>query len=277
METIFITGATGTLATEIIRQLAEKPVKVLGGSRQPKPDTTYEVVEFDYARPETFTSFKRADRVVMIPRPVDMEADQVMIPAIEAAKASGVKQIVLITGMGINHIPQAPLFLVEQALITSGVDYTIVRPSFFYDNFTKADAQTIAIGKLYAPAGDGRINFISAKDVAAVSVAALLNPQNANKAFDITGSEAPNYSEVAKELSTALGKPVAYKNISEEQFAQGLKAAGFADTAIAFFQQVYVSVRAGQNAALTNDVEAATGSKPEGLKEFISRNIQAWA
>ncbi|AEV34733.1 NmrA-like protein [Pseudovibrio sp. FO-BEG1] len=277
METIFITGATGTLATEIISQLAEKPVKVLGGSRQPKPDTPYEAVEFDYARPETFTSFKRADRVVMIPRPVDMEADQVMIPAIEAAKASGVKQIVLITGMGINHIPQAPLFLVEQALITSGVDYTIVRPSFFYDNFTKADAQTIAIGKLYTPAGDGRINFISAKDVAAVSIAALLNSQNANKAFDITGSEAPNYSEVAKELSTALGKPVAYENISEEQFAQGLKAAGFADTAIAFFQQVYISVRAGQNAALTNGVEAATGSKPEGLKEFINRNTQVWA
>ncbi|QUS55758.1 NAD(P)H-binding protein [Pseudovibrio brasiliensis] len=277
METILITGATGTLASEIISQLAEKPVKVLGGSRQPKPDTPYEAVEFDYARAETFENFNRTDRIVMIPRPADMEADQVMIPAIEAAKERGVKQIVLVTGLGINHIPQAPLFHVEQALITSGMDYTIVRPSFFYDNFTKADAQSIALGKLYAPAGNGRINFVSAKDIAAVTVAALLNAQHANKAFDLTGSEAPNYSEVATELSTALGKTVTYENISDEQFAEGRKAVGFTDTAIAFFKQVYIAIRAGQNAALTKDVEAVTGQKPEGLKEFVARNIHAWA
>ncbi|KAG2388169.1 hypothetical protein C9374_001019 [Naegleria lovaniensis] len=134
------------------------------------------------------------------------------------------EQIVFMSVLGAENNKFIPHYKIEQILKehSQRVPYVFLRPSFFMQNLTTTHLKEIRDdSQLFMPAGNGSTSFIDVRDIAQAA-ARILTEENAekyaNKAFDLTGSEALTYFEVAKKLSDACGRTIVYANPSIPKF-----------------------------------------------------------
>ncbi len=118
------------------------------------------------------------------------------------------------------------------------------------------------------PAGDGRVGFIDARDIAAVGVEALTKPGHAGKAYELTGPEALSHSDVADQLSAAMGRTIVYVDIPHEIYEQEKAAQGWPRASIDTLLALFADIRAGTESAVTDVVENVTGRAPQWFQEF---------
>ncbi|MEU4339668.1 NAD(P)H-binding protein [Nocardia sp. NPDC023852] len=263
---IVITGATGTIGSEIIRQLADRGEQVRAVTRDPgraEVPAGVEVVRGDYTDLASIaTAMTGADAafVVGVLGPEYVEADRALITT---AREAGIGRIVKLSAIGTGdvslgrvgtwHLPG------EQAARESGVDWTILRPSSFASN-TLSWAQAIRSGNP-VPNMTGRATqgFIDPRDVAGVAVEALLSAEHAGRVYTLTGPELRSTHDLAATLAAVVGHPVRVVDIPEAEAREHMLTAGmsaeFADGALA--GQAYV--RAGRNAIVTDDVRQILG------------------
>jgi uncharacterized protein YbjT (DUF2867 family) len=237
-----------------------------------------EAVPLDYLSPGTIApAVEGVGRLLLMAPSLDPSAPAELGPMIAAAKAAGVRHVVLISAFGVNHNEQAPLRVVEHLVMDSGVPYTILRPNFFMENFSEGflAGGIRARGGIYLAAGDGRTSFISVEDIAAAVVAAFQRGLTGEE-FDLTGPEALDHSEAARIIGEASGRPVAYHSLSEEEMVAGARAAGMPENAIVYLTVLYGVVRAGFAAAVTGDFEKVAGRKPVRFEEFARAAAAAW-
>ncbi len=161
--------------------------------------------------------------VLLISPPNFRRFNEVIVPFLEKAKDHGVKHIVLSTVFAADGDPSGTFYKAEQVVKQSGLDYTIVRPNFIFENFINIDAQSIRDGSIYLPTGDTKTSYISVEDVAEVYRAVLTHPEShKNKAYNITGNEALNHSEMASIFSEVLKHKVVNINPFSEAYKQTL-------------------------------------------------------
>ncbi len=120
------------------------------------------------------------------------------------------------------------------------------------------------------PAGDGRVGFVDARDIAAVAVEALTTSGHEGRAHELTGPEALSHSDVANQLSAATGRSILYENISPEIYEQEKTAQGWPRASIDTLLALFADIRAGTNhdSTLTNTVERVTGRPPFNFRTF---------
>jgi len=276
---VLVSGASGVLGRAIVSSLSASGVPVIQGIRNPeKTKGGVESVRLDYTEPATFdAAMKGARGLVLMAPPLDGDAPAKLGPLIAHAKSSGIEQIVFISAFGVNHNEQAPLRIVEHAVMESGIPYTILRPNFFMENFSEGSVGASINGQngIFLAAGDGKTSFISVHDIAACVVAAFETPLK-NREFDLTGPEALDHTEIAKIIADVSGRPVVYHPLTEEQMTGGARAAGLPEPAVGYLAVLYGVVRAGYAAGITSDVENLTGKKPITFKAFAERAASAW-
>lgn len=270
MKTILVTGASGNLGQVIVAALDGAGFTVRAASR--RQPSTVNAIRFDYSDPATHdAALKGADGMLLMAPPLDAEAPAKLIPVIDRSKALGVRHIVLISAFGVDANEAAPLRIIERYLSASGVGYTIVRPNFFSENFTTGFfAPMVGSGTIAVAAGAGKTSFVSTADIAAVVVAAFARGPEGRE-YNLTGPEALDYAEVARLLSTALGKKVVYRPLSEEEMVQGAMQNGMPESAARYLAVLFSVVRNGWAAGVTDDVQQITGNKPRSLAEVLSR------
>lgn len=276
---ILVTGASGVLGRAIVSALSTAGISVKQGVRNPeKAAAGIESVRLDYTEPTTFASALNDVRgLVLMAPPLDGDAPAKLGPLVAQAKNSGIEHIVFISAFGVNHNEQAPLRIVEHAVIDSGIPYTILRPNFFMENFSEGHvAGSISDQNgIFVAAGDGKTSFISVHDIAG-SVVAAINAPLKNREFDLTGPEALDHAEVAKIIADVSGRPVVYHSLTEEQMNAGALAAGLPEPMVGYLAVLYGVVRAGYAAGVTSDVETVTGKKPETFRAFAQSAASAW-
>jgi uncharacterized protein YbjT (DUF2867 family) len=195
---------------------------------------------------------------------------------IDGAVAAGVRHIVKLSAMGpasrLN--PFAWHMQIEAHLAQQPVASTVLRPSAF-DDILKYAAGQIAAGSWAGAAGEGRVNFIDTRDIADVARVALLeefSPES-QRAYHLTGPRAWTMPQIAEQLSTLLGQPVAYVNRSPEQQRAALLADGLpplvADLLVGLDQVFRESVLA----ETTSTTEALTGKPPRTLQQWLVENV----
>ena len=202
-----------------------------------------------------------------------------MIPALEAARAQGVGHMVLLSLQGADRMPFVPHARLERWLMSSGVRWTIVRPSFFDQNLSTTHAADIRErDAIVVPAGTGRTAFVDVLDVAAVAARALLVPdEHAGKAWTPTGSEALTYDECAAILSDVLGRHIGYARPGAIAYLRHARASLGMPTAMALVTTaIYTTARLGRAAALTDDVRTVLGRDPITFRAFAEREKAAW-
>lgn len=137
-----------------------------------------------------------------------------MANVIAAAKQSGVRHILYISALGVSPNAQATSLMAkgkaEQALIDSGIDYTIFRPSGYFVDFAEHFAPKIKETGKFTLIGDGltRIQPLAPADLAEAFIQALDNPKAKNRIFKISGPEIFTLRDTVRLVAKVVDRPV---------------------------------------------------------------------
>jgi uncharacterized protein YbjT (DUF2867 family) len=287
VDTILVTGSTGTVGREVIKQLISSPptlnfnIKAAVHSQESgnrvAAETRVKPVQIDYNKPDTIEeAFKDVDKLFLLtPFQSNMvELSSNLVNVAKKKKTGAVKHIVKLSVMGADADPgitggrlhrQA-----ENIIEESGISYTFLRPNFFMQNFINFFSQTIKEqDAFYVPAGDGKVSFVDVRDIAGVAVQALLNEsKHGQKAYNITGPNAISYTQAAEILSNEVGRKIKYLDISEDQAREGMKAIGMDEWFINSMMELFSITRAGYVSDVSSAIEEVTGKKPITFSEF---------
>ncbi len=280
LKKVLVTGAGGNLGGAVVRAMATAGVAFIAGGTTPEnmqmpPDV--EKVKINYEQPETVkTALKEADGLFLVAPPLDWDAPAKVKPVIEQAKAAGIRHVVFNSALGVDQNEAAPLRVIEKYLMTSGLNYTILRPNFFMENFSVGFiAPMIAQGGIFLAAGEAPTSFISTEDIAAVAVSAFQN-QRFGAEYNLTGPAALDHTRVAGIISEVSGRPIQYHALAETDMLQGARDQGLPEGVIRYMAVLYDAVRRGWMAAVTDDVQKVLGRTPISFGTFALKNAAAW-
>lgn len=279
-ETILVTGATGTVGREAIKQLTLKDVKARAGvhsiikGENLKRLPGVEVVEMEFTNPGSLkAAFTHVDRLFLI---TPFSVDQVMQGKIlvDEAKAAGVKHIVRLSALGADAEPGIQLGRwhreIERYIEQSGIAYTHIRPAGFMQNFLMSAESIKQEGKLYLPTGEGKVGYIDARDVAAVAVEALTGTGHEGETYEITGPEAISHADAAHKLSEAIGKQIEYVDVPEEAAREALLSHQLPEQLVNAMLELYSLYKADVSNDVNNTVRQVTGREPHSFRQFAS-------
>ncbi len=255
-----ILGGTGKTGRRIVARLQEMGTPTRVGSRSATP-------AFDWDNEATWDACLKDVTAVYINYAPDLAvpgATDAIQALVNKAKAQGVARFVLLSGRG-----EAEAQACERIVQDSGVDTTVVRASWFNQNFSEgAFAGMIHSGQITLPVGDVGEPFVDVDDIAEVAVAALTQPGHAGEVYEVTGPRLMTFAEVAGELSKATGREIQYIQIPHEAFIEGAKASGAPKEVVWMMDYLFTTVLDGRNAHLTDGIQRALGRPPKDFAAY---------
>lgn len=276
MATLLVVGASGTVGSELSKQLAVAGHTVRKAtSRTPSaPDQVALNLLTGEGRD---TAFVGVDRAFFLAPPGHTRQDRLLNPLVDAASAQGVQKVVLMSAMGANADEAAPLRVAERHLEASGLAFNVIRPNWFMQNFNTFWLHGILTqGQILLPVGDAKGSFIDARDIAAVAAELLVSDRFNGQDFDLTGAEALDHHQVAALLTQAAGKAIGYTDIPPEAMREGLLAAGLPADYAEFLLTILGYFKAGYAERTTDAVQAITGRAPRTLAQYAADYKAAW-
>jgi uncharacterized protein YbjT (DUF2867 family) len=280
-ETILITGATGTVGSEVVKQLSAKGENIIvKAAARSATDNTFknlnrvQVVQLDYDKPDSLAvALKGVDKLFLL-TPFQSNMVDLTSNLVSEAKKAKVKYIAKQSVMGADAEPGiTPGRLHRQAekiIEESGIPFTFLRPNFFMQNFVNYYSNLIrSQGAFYMPAGDAKVSFVDVRDIAAVAVKSLINEnQQKGRTYNITGGEALSYGQAAEILSKAVGKKINYVNVTDQDARKGMKDMSMDEWTIKSMIELFEITRAGYVSEISPIVEQVTGNKPITFSQF---------
>lgn len=276
--TILVTGATGTIGSFVVAELQKQKAGFVALSRSEDKakrlnEKGVETVIGDFSDPP---SLERAldgiDRVFLL-SVTSPDAPKLQGNMINAALDAGVSHIVKVSALGASS--DSPIGIaryhaaIEEQLIQSGLQYTLLRPHSFMQNLI-FDSETIRDqGSIYAQMGEGRISMVDARDIAAVAVKALTESGHAGKTYELTGPEALSYNEIAAIFSSELGKPIRYVPVTSVDSRSSMLDAGMPEWLVEDLVTINTLYAQGNGAAVSRDVAQVTGRNALSVTDFI--------
>jgi len=171
---------------------------------------------------------------------------------------------VLLSGRGEVEAERA-----ERALADSGAEWTVVRCSWFMQNFSEEFLlDEILAGEVALPAGNVPTPFVDAGDIADVAVAALIEDGHAGRLYELTGPEALTHGEAIAEIARASGRALRYQPISLDSFVAGATADGVPADIVALLAYLYDEVLVESNAGVADGVRQALGREPRRFADY---------
>jgi uncharacterized protein YbjT (DUF2867 family) len=278
MANTLVIGANGTVGTELVRLLMEKGHSVRKATSKVVSDPAHEVHLNLATGAGLATAFAGVEQAFLLCPPGYANHDALLIPAIDAAKAQGVRKLVLMTAMGANADEAAPLRKAEVHLLNSGLAYNIIRPNWFMQNFNTFWIQGILEhGKIFLPVAQAKGSFIDARDIAAVAAQLLSSDALNNQEFDLTGSVALDHDAVARVLSAETGKSIGYQDITPDAMRSGLVQGGVPAPYAEFLLLILGYFKAGYSERTTDAVQTILGRAPSTLEQYAKDYRAAWA
>jgi uncharacterized protein YbjT (DUF2867 family) len=277
---ILVTGSTGNVGSEVVKQLAsgEHKVRALVRDRSSaagKFPTTVDLAIGDLDSVDSLVAAMRGvDKVYLLapmtPSHVVHEAN-----AIAAAKRAQVKHVVKHSLLGAQY---EAITLArwhrngEKVLEASGLAWTHVRPSAFFTNALGWAAMIKNGGVVYQPTGEGKLGMVDPRDVAAVAVAALTEPGHESKAYDVTGGRALSTREQVEIIAQATGKPIKYVHVPDHT-ARDSMLRTMQPQLVELLLEYMGMVRGGQAAVVTDAVQKVTHRQPRTFEAWVQDHV----
>ena len=264
---ILITGATGKTGKRIVKTLEQKGLTVRHGSRTGTP-------AFDWNNELTWAPALKDIKSVYLSYFPDLavpQAPSAIRNFCNIAKTEGVEHIVLLSGRG-----EPAAQTCEDIVKGSGVEWSIFRSSWFNQNFSEgAFAEMVETGIIALPVNNVLEPFIDVNDIADVAVAALTEAQHRHQVYEVTGPRLLSFSDIAKELSRALGREIRFVPISANAFQQGMRLKGVPDKTIDMLLFLFNEVLDGRNAFTCQGVKEAIGRPAKDFSDFATNLVKS--
>lgn len=274
-ERILVIGATGTIGRDVLQGLAGRgvPVRALSRRAGEGPREGISWVGGDLGDPPSLApAFDGIDRVFLL---TGNDASMVRLQknAIRAAREAGAAHVVKLSALGASDHSRSLIglwhWVVERALMESGMAWTVLRPHHFMQNLLEQRDAVAGEGVVRSAAGEGRIPFIDTRDIADVVVQALTEPGHAGRTHTLTGGEAISYRDATAILAEELGRPLRYLPEAPETAWPRLVAEGVPEWQASALLAIAAYQRAGGPTERTTDtVERIAGRPPRTFREF---------
>lgn len=231
-----------------------------------------EFVTADFNDPATIRlALEGVDRAFLVTNSSE-RAEAQQLGFVDLARAAGVRHIVYLSQL--HAAKNSPVrFLryhavVEDALSSSGVTFTNLRPNLYMQGLLGFRASIGSEGRFFAPIGQARVSLVDVRDIAAVAAAALTESGHEGKIYDLTGPEALTHAQMASQLSDALGKPVTFVDVPERAMRDALVGFGFPEWQADGLVEDYAHYRRGEASTVSSAVRDVTGHPPRPFAAF---------
>lgn len=272
---VLVTGGTGKTGRRVAAGLRARgwPVRIAARSVAPAADA----VRFDWADRAGWPAALDGVGAVYIAYAPDLAVpgavDDITAFA-AAARAAGVGRIVMLSGRGEPGAEAAERALAAAGRVGAGFDWTVLRASWFVQNFTEGLlAQALAAGELALPVGDVPEPFIDADDIAEVAVKALTEDGLGGRILELTGPRSLSFAAAMADISRLTGRPIRYRRIPLADFLAGLQAQGVPDDMRDFLAWLFTTLFDGRNSATTPTVAEVLG-RP--ARDITDRAAAGW-
>lgn len=277
MARVLVTAARGNVGREVAQACSELGFVVRVADRKElalrEQFPKLEVARFDFLDSTTWTSALDGCEYVFLLRPPPVgDMEQTLCPFVDVAYAAGVQHIVFLSVAGADRMKWVPHRKVELHLQKVATAWTILRPGFFAQNLQDAYRRDIfEDGRIYVPAGQGRVAFIDVRDVADVAARVFQDPSAfCGQALTLTGPEAMTFDTVATQLSAALGMPIRYEAASILGYAWHLYTQRDMPWMQILIQTIlHVGLRRGDAARVDRTLSQLLGRPPRKMEHYI--------
>lgn len=291
-EPVLVIGGTGKTGRRVVAGLKERGVAVRVASRSSEQ-------RFDWLDESTWgPALEGVGAVYAVP----LEGVPVPRSFTGLAASSGVGRIVLLSARGVD-VPGyygdggtadekadaakadeeeadgvASHLQGERAVRDSGLEWTILRPGWFAQNFSEGlFLDSLLAGELRLPVADGAATFVDLEDVAAVAVAALTEDGHTGQVYEMSGPRAVNLETAVAEIAGATGRPIRYVPVTVDRFTAELRQEGLSAEDAELWAAALNPIRRGLEAKISDGVRRALGRDPRDFTEFVKDAAAAGA
>ncbi|ARQ69396.1 NAD(P)H-binding protein [Streptomyces marincola] len=261
-----VLGGTGKTGRRVVRRLraADLPVRVAARSGE---------VRFDWERRETWRPALDGAHAVYLVAPDDPGP---VGEFVDLAVATGVRRFVVLSGRGADAAggigPSVGQVAAERAAMASGVEWTLLRPNNFNQNFTEdLWLQPLRAGRVALPIGDVPEPFIDAEDIAEVAVAALTGDRHAGQAYDLSGPAGPTWRGAVATIAEATGRDIVYEELTPERYRAELAAEGVPPAFVEALDGMFALHRSLLTAEAADGVRRVLGREPVAFGDWAAR------
>lgn len=256
-----VLGATGKTGRRVAARLMARDLPVRLGSRRGQPP-------FDWEDRSSWAPAIAGIGAVYI----TYQPDLAVPGAVEAVRRfadmaieAGARRLVLLSGRGEAEAERA-----ERALMESGADWTVLRASWFAQNFSESFLlEAVLAGEVALPVGKVKEPFVDAEDIADVAVAALTEEGHSGKLYEITGPRLMTFAEAVQEIAAASGRDTRFRQMPAEDYAALLKEQQVPAEYIALVMYLFTTVLDGRNESLADGVQQALGRPPRDFADYV--------
>jgi uncharacterized protein YbjT (DUF2867 family) len=256
-----VIGGTGKTGRRVADRLVKAGRQVRIGSRTAERP-------FDWEKQDTWEQPLQGVKAAYVTYQPDIAVPGALATVeafFDQAIASGVEKLVLLSGRGEVEAERA-----ERSLQATSVDWTILRSSWFCQNFSESFfLDPILAGEVALPVGAVAEPFVDVDDIADIAFAALTDPQHSRQLYEITGPRALTFAEAIGEIARATGREIAFVPVSADDYRSELVRQGVPDDYIELILYLFGTVLDGRNTPLADGVQRALGRPPRDFSSYV--------
>lgn len=257
---ILVIGGTGKTGRRVVERLKTRDIPVKIGSRAGEPP-------FDWENPETWAGAIDGMDAVYITFQPDLAvpgARRAIEGFTSQAVKGGIQKMVLLSGRGEKEAE-----LCEQVVMNAGADWTIIRASWFNQNFSESFfLDSILAGHVALPRGEALVPYVDADDIADVVVEALLDDKHIGQTYELTGPRQLTFKQVTEEISNVINGGIQFSSITMEEYAKMLRENQVPEDYIWLINYLFTEVLVEKNSSVSNDIQKVLGRKAKDFAEY---------
>jgi uncharacterized protein YbjT (DUF2867 family) len=280
---ITVFGATGKIGKELLVFLSQANIPTIAVTRNKSKVEimpNIEWVEADMSRKETLAQTMKSSKSILLASSVNEKFTIEQSNVIEIAKQCGVQHVVKLSSPGADKNSQnfiaRPNGEVEDILKSSGLNFTIIQPNSFMQNWLGYFSETVQRERrIYEATGEGKKPFIDTRDIAKVAFKILTNVEkHIDKTYLLTGGIAVNYRQVAEAISKAIGEKVEYISMTNDEAKHRMEKKGMPPMMINTFLAIAEGQRNGKADFVNTVAKEILGKEPISVEEFAKHYSQ---